>query len=139
MNNVASIPLCERPQDYVFNMTTLNSSEAKRLWRTAIKEAWGNRCSYCGGTPIDDKSLTIDHVKPKARGGEDMTSNCIPACRRCNGDKGSSEWLAWYRMQPFYTIEAEVRIQHWLKEGIVDQYDEDDSIWMDALLNRLAG
>ena len=118
-------------------MTTLNSSDAKRLWRAAIKEAWGNRCAYCGGTPIDETSLTIDHVTPKARGGQDMTSNCIPACRSCNEDKGSSEWLAWYRMQPFYTIEAEIRVQRWLSDGVVDQYDEEDSAWMDELINQL--
>lgn len=141
MNNVASLPLCERPQDYVFNMTTLNSSDAKRLWRAAIKEAWDNRCAYCGGTPIDEKSLTsltIDHVTPKSKGGQDMTSNCIPACVRCNGAKGSSEWIAWFRMQDFYTIEAEIRIKRWLKDGIVDQYDQDDSEWYDSLINRIA-
>jgi len=43
-------------------MTTLNSSQAKRIWRTAIKKAWNDRCAYCGNPPIDDKSLTIDHV-----------------------------------------------------------------------------
>lgn len=138
MNNVA-IPLHERPTDYVFNMTTLNSSDAKRLWRAAIKEAWKNRCAYCNQPPIDDKSLTIDHVKPKARGGEDRTTNCIPACRRCNADKGSELWVTWYRMQPFYSLEAELRIRHWLKTGqtILPNDRDDNTAWLDEQISAL--
>ena len=137
MNDVSTFPLYESPQDYVFNMTTFNSSQAKRIWRAAIKESWNNRCAYCGSPPIDDKSLTIDHVKPKAR-GQDQTTNCIPACRKCNADKGSDEWLAWFRMQDFYTIEAEIRIRNWLKTGMVKFGDEDDSQWFDDFLNTMA-
>lgn len=97
----------------------MNSGEAKRLWKKSLKEAWSNKCAYCGKPPIDDKSLTIDHVKPKSKGGEDRTSNVIPACKSCNHNKGSENWLAWYRMQPHYTIEAELRIKHWLRTGEV--------------------
>lgn len=136
MNNVA-LPLFESPHDYVFNMTSLNSTEAKRKWRAAIKEAWANRCAYCGKPPIDDKSLTIDHVRPKSKGGEDRTSNVIPACRRCNGEKGSSEWIGWYRMQPYYTIDAELRIKRWLAEGKVEWPTEEDSEAFDRLLNEI--
>ena len=139
MNNVA-LPLHERPTDYVFNMTVLNSSEAKRLWRAAIKEAWSNRCAYCDQPPIDDKSLTIDHVRPKSNGGEDRTTNCIPACRRCNADKGSTEWVAWYRLQPFYSLEAELRIRHWLKTGQTQlPHDgEDNTAWLEEQINRVS-
>lgn len=136
MNNV-DLPLFESPHDYVFNMTTLNSAEAKRQWRAAIKEAWANRCAYCGQPPIDDKSLTIDHVRPKSKGGQDRTSNVIPACRRCNAQKGSEEWIAWYRMQEFYTIDAELRIKSWLAEGTVDWPVEEDSEFLDQLINQL--
>lgn len=135
MNNV-DLPLFESPHDYVFTMTSLNSAEAKRQWRAAIKQAWTNRCAYCGQPPIDDKSLTIDHVRPKSKGGQDCTSNVIPACRRCNGEKGSSEWIGWYRMQPFYTIDAELRIKKWLDKGLVEWPSEEDSIFFDELLNQ---
>lgn len=113
-------PLREHCSDYVFDMTVLNRREARRYWRAAIKEAWNNCCAYCGKPPIDDASLTIDHVKPKSKGGEDRTSNVIPACRRCNAEKGSDEWISWYRMQPFYSIEGEWRIRHWLSTGLAD-------------------
>ena len=137
MTNV-SFPLFESPQDYVFNMPTFNSSQAKRIWRAAIKESWNNRCAYCGNPPIDDKSLTIDHVKPKARGGQDQTTNCIPACRRCNADKGSNEWIGWFRMQDFYSVEAEIRIRNWLETGRVEFGSEEDAAWLDSYIESLA-
>lgn len=140
MSNVAKAPLHERPSDYVFNMTTLNSGEARRLWRAAIKEAWDNRCAYCGATPIEDQSLTIDHVKPRSKGGQDCTSNVIPACRSCNQEKGSDEWISWFRMQPFYTISAELRIKEWLKTGEVPAQESSlaDILWYDQILSEAA-
>jgi hypothetical protein len=105
------------PNELLFEMQAMTSSEARRLWRAAIKEAWNNSCAYCGTPPIDNKSLTIDHVRAKSNGGEDRTANCIPACKSCNHAKGSSDWLAWYRMQPFHSLEAEMRIRHWLETG----------------------
>lgn len=95
----------------------MTSGEARRLWRAAIKRAWGNKCAYCGATPIDDKSLTIDHVRPKSAGGTDSTTNCIPACQCCNQNKGSEDWVSWFRAQSFYSTWAEVLIRHWLSTG----------------------
>lgn len=113
-------PPYERSSDYLLNMSALTSKEARRIWRSSIKEAWSNRCAYCGKPPIDDNSLTIDHVKPRCRGGEDRRSNVIPACVSCNLDKGSSQdWLRWYQDQQFYNIENEQRIKGWLSNGIV--------------------
>ena len=30
-------------------------------------------------------------------GGEDITSNLVPCCKKCNQDKGSNNWLSWMR------------------------------------------
>ena len=133
------LPVYERVSDYLHNMSALTRGEARRQWRQSIKDAWSNRCAYCGKPPIDDESLTVDHVRPKTNGGEDKTSNCIPACRECNQDKSSQEWVAWYRMQPFYSIAAEWRIQQWLKGGIqgFGPYSEEDSRIVDDYLNQI--
>lgn len=119
MNNQQNLPLRESPSDHLFHLEAMNSGEARRLWRRAIKAAWGDRCAYCGATPIDNKSLTIDHVRPKSNGGEDRTNNCIPACKCCNADKGSEDWVQWYRAQDFYEAWREVQIRHWLATGNV--------------------
>lgn len=140
----AFLPLYERVSDYLFNMTALTRREARQQWRQSIKDAWNNCCAYCGQPPIDDDSLTeltIDHVKPKSRGGEDRTSNVIPACRECNQAKSSQDWVAWYRMQPFYTIYGEWRIRQWLHSGTTDfgPWDEEDAKKIDDYINRLLG
>jgi 5-methylcytosine-specific restriction endonuclease McrA len=43
------------------------------------------RCTYCGR---GDLTLTIDHLVPKARGGDDSWENLVSACTRCNNKKG---------------------------------------------------
>ena len=43
-----------------------------------------NTCQYCGST----RHLTIDHVIPKSRGGEDTWENLAVACSSCNTKKG---------------------------------------------------
>ena len=133
------LPVYERVSDYLHSMSALTRGEARRQWRQSIKDAWNNRCAYCGKPPIDDDSLTVDHVRPKSSGGEDKTSNCIPDCRECNQDKSSQQWVAWFRMQPFYTIESEWRIRQWLKGGIqgFGQYSEEDARIVDQYINEI--
>lgn len=122
-------------------MSALTRREARQQWRDSIKEAWNNRCAYCGNPPIDDRSLTIDHVKPRCRGGEDRTSNVIPACESCNSHKGSCEWVGWYRMQEFYSIEGELRIRQWLSDGRghFGIWDEEDTKKVEDYANSLLG
>jgi hypothetical protein len=109
---------------YLQAMTYLTSSEAKRQWRKAIKNAWGNRCSFCGQPPIDDKSLTIDHMRPRCKGGEDISKNCLPACLRHNQEKGSSDWRPWFREQSFYDRVREARIVFWLENSKLPTEEE---------------
>lgn len=43
------------------------------------------KCAYCGRS---DLPLTIDHVIPRARGGEETWENLVTACVSCNNKKG---------------------------------------------------
>jgi len=118
-----NVPLYLHVSDYLYDMLALKHKEAKRLWRQAIKSAWNNCCAYCGNPPIDNASLTIDHIRPKSKGGSDSTNNVTPACLKCNHSKGSENWLEWYQRQSFYDINRENRIKEWLKTG-QGNYDE---------------
>ena len=40
-------------------------------------------CQYCGRTG----NLTIDHIIPKSKGGEDIWENVVACCIRCNNKK----------------------------------------------------
>lgn len=48
----------------------------------------GKTCRYCG-----DPAEAIDHVWPKARGGDDHPNNLVPACTACNSWKHADSWL----------------------------------------------
>ena len=89
-------PLLPSPKHYLHNLITMTSPEAKKLWRRAIKEHFNCTCVYCGET-YEFKELTLDHVQPRSKGGESITTNMVPACRSCNQDKGSNHWLRWSR------------------------------------------
>ena len=89
-------PLLPSPKHYLQNLITMTSSDSKRLWRRAIKEHFNCTCVYCGET-YEFNQLTLDHVKPRCKGGESVTKNLVPACRACNQGKGSSHWLRWSR------------------------------------------
>ena len=106
-------------RDYLYNMEALTHKEAKSKWKQSIKDSWNNCCAYCGEPPISDSSLTLDHVKARSRGGEDLTANIVPADKRCNTSKGSEDWRTWFRRQPFYEYWKELRINHWLSTGNV--------------------
>jgi len=55
------------------------------MFRESIKDRDGHKCVYCGCS----ENLTIDHVRPKSKGGTDTADNCVTACRPCNQAKGS--------------------------------------------------
>jgi 5-methylcytosine-specific restriction endonuclease McrA len=55
------------------------------LTRKNILRRDAYKCSYCGR---GDLPLTMDHVVPKAHGGNDTWENLVCACTFCNNKKG---------------------------------------------------
>lgn len=52
----------------------------------------GYRCVYCGViAPSED--LTVDHVEPRMRGGDESEGNLVTCCKPCNTLKGAAP--AW--------------------------------------------
>lgn len=101
----------------MFSLEIMDRKLARTRWREAIKECWDHRCAYCNGVPIDDRSLTQDHIRPRSHGGQDLTSNIVPACERCNSHKGSTDWRTWFRRQVFYCPVREAEIEAWMAQG----------------------
>jgi 5-methylcytosine-specific restriction endonuclease McrA len=54
--------------------------------RTLFKRD-ANLCMYCG-LHFRAGELTRDHITPISRGGSDVWTNVVTACRRCNNHKG---------------------------------------------------
>lgn len=48
----------------------------------------GHRCVYCAGV-FPSEQLSLDHVQPRMRGGDNSDGNLVTACKACNGRKGS--------------------------------------------------
>ena len=55
------------------------------LSRKNILRRDGHRCQYCGR---GDVPLTLDHIHPRSKGGEDSWENLVAACVKCNNKKG---------------------------------------------------
>jgi 5-methylcytosine-specific restriction endonuclease McrA len=47
----------------------------------------GNHCQYCGRR-FPTTELSLDHVKPRSRGGETSWENIVCSCVKCNVKKG---------------------------------------------------
>ncbi|MDT4899416.1 MAG: hypothetical protein QOJ78_346 [Pseudonocardiales bacterium] len=63
------------------------------LTRRAVLDRDGHACAYC-----KNRADTIDHVRPRSRGGTHVWTNVVAACARCNhrkGDRLLSE-LGWH-------------------------------------------
>ncbi|WP_308444145.1 RNA-guided endonuclease IscB [Streptomyces virginiae] len=62
--------------------------------RESLLAKWERSCAYCGATGV---LLTIEHVRPRSRGGSDRVANLVIACVPCNQAKGTAridEFLA---------------------------------------------
>lgn len=47
---------------------------------------YNNQCVACGRS---DLPLTVDHIIPFSKGGDDIASNIQPLCQPCNSSKGN--------------------------------------------------
>jgi 5-methylcytosine-specific restriction endonuclease McrA len=54
--------------------------------RTLVLLRDGETCQYCGCRP-GRAELTLDHIVPRAQGGQTRWENVVAACRPCNARK----------------------------------------------------
>ena len=113
--------IAEDWSDLMFDLTCLSKQVAKRRFRKAIKYGFGGFCCYCRS----NRATTLDHVKPKSKGGCSLRSNLLPACHECNHSKGSEAWLVWFQRQSFYNTTAQELIEEWItnKRFIEEELD----------------
>lgn len=80
-------------------------------------------CQYCGSQPGSEE-LTIDHVVPRAQGGESRWDNCVLSCVDCNhrkADRTPGQAGLRLRKQPVRPVwkplyaAHDVRIESWSK------------------------
>jgi len=62
-----------------------NRLMANNVSRKAIFTRDQHTCAYCNAK----ENLTVDHILPQSRGGQDVWENLITCCLRCNLKKGN--------------------------------------------------
>jgi len=106
--------------DLLFDLNCLQKGSAKRQFRDTIKYSFGGLCAYCRS----ERATTVDHLRPKSKGGSSLRSNLVPACRSCNHSKGSEDWLVWYEQQDFYSPVAQALIEEWINNTRFKKEDD---------------
>ena len=122
--------------ELLFSLNCLQKGSAKRQFRHAIRYAWGGFCAYCR----DKRATTVDHLKPRCKGGSNLRSNLVPCCVECNHSKGSQDWEPWYKEQEFYSEVAHELITEWIdnkrytneREANEDQFDDRTKVCTDT-------
>lgn len=69
-------------------------------------------CGYCG-REFGEVDLTRDHIIPSSRNGENIWTNCVTSCKRCNnlkGDRTPSEFGHELLYVPYIPNRAEYLI-----------------------------
>lgn len=56
-----------------------------KINRSRLFKRDSGQCVYCGSK----KNLTVDHVIPKSRGGDNSWTNLVTCCSPCNRKKGN--------------------------------------------------
>lgn len=77
------VPLVIRLHKYISLPHGLSCGPTRR-WILARDQY---QCQYCGAQP-PRHDLTLDHIIPRARGGQHTWENLVACCRRCNNRKG---------------------------------------------------
>lgn len=118
--------IAEDWSDLLFDLSCLSKQVAKRKFRKSIKYGWGGLCCYCRS----ERATTLDHIKPKSKGGSSLRSNLLPACQSCNHSKGSENWLVWFERQTFYNSIAKELIEEWIsnKRFIEEELDDHEIV-----------
>ena len=111
--------------------------EASGMKRTRIYMRDKFRCQYCGAKKAPG-DLTLDHILPRSRGGDNLPMNIVTACVACNNRKGNRT-PSEARM-PLLTSQTALRVKlervvlchyaearaEWRKYLFMDVYDDRD-------------
>ena len=128
------VPSVIRRRIYINVRRRREAASMKRL-RIFMRDKF--RCQYCGEKKRAGE-LTLDHILPRSRGGDNSPVNVVTACMACNNRKGDRT-PAEARM-PLLTSQSALRVKlervvlchyaearvEWRKYLFMDVYDDRD-------------
>lgn len=65
--------------EFISNFKSIKRNKKHKVWR----------CDYCGKILKNKNEVTVDHIKPKSKGGLTELSNLCISCEMCNKSKSS--------------------------------------------------
>ncbi|WP_227982560.1 HNH endonuclease [Nocardia spumae] len=77
-----ALPETIRLRHYVYLEHRVLVHDESRATMAAVLRRDGHRCGYCSGW-----ARTVDHIRPRSRGGPNTWNNLIAACGPCNTRK----------------------------------------------------
>src|SRR3954463_6040540 len=115
------VPSVIRRRTYINVRRRREASGMKRL-RIYMRDKF--RCQYCGEKKPAGE-LTLDHILPRSRGGDNSPVNIVTACVPCNNRK-SDRTPAESRM-PLLTSQSALRVK--LERVVLCHYAEARAEW----------
>ena len=74
---------------------------------------------YCD-EELTEHTATIDHIKPKVKGGHSTRSNMGACCSKCNSHKGSQLVFDYFNeTNPCYSEAKASKIKEWIDQNFV--------------------
>lgn len=115
------VPSVVRRRVYINIRRRREASGMKRL-RIYMRDKF--RCQYCGEKKVASE-LTLDHIFPRSRGGENSPVNIVTACLACNNRKGNR--TPQEARMPLLTTQSALRVK--LERVVLCYYAEARPGW----------
>jgi 5-methylcytosine-specific restriction endonuclease McrA len=121
VREVFPIPSVIRRRIYINVRRRREASGMKRL-RIYMRDKF--RCQYCGDKKLAAE-LTLDHIFPRSRGGDNSPLNIVAACLACNNRKGNR--TPDEARMPLLTTQTALRVR--LERVVLCHYAEARHEW----------
>lgn len=59
-------------------------------------------CAYCGATIEEGVQLSLDHIIPHSLGGQDIETNLVTCCKKCNSSRGNRDAVVFAEATAVY-------------------------------------
>jgi 5-methylcytosine-specific restriction endonuclease McrA len=115
------VPSVIRRRTYI-NVRRRREASGMRRLRIYMRDKF--RCQYCG-EKHSPAELTLDHIFPRSRGGENTPVNIVAACLACNNRKGSR--TPEEARMPLLTTQSALRVK--LERVVLCHYAEARVEW----------
>lgn len=68
-------------------------------------------CLCCGADLCDAAiaTITLDHLRPRSKGGDNKATNLVTVCRSCNSARGAIAWRSFYSLEAQATVFNAIR------------------------------